>query len=95
MEIIDVDEWQAEYMLIAENIERRGEAESDPMKKGRIAGFLKEYWGIKNGGNRRTEDQNGPLITTKDIAEYIDEYWKARVVRSSNWIDSATSFMVF
>jgi len=49
---MDVDEWQAEYMLIAENTEHRGEAESDPVKKGRQAVFLKEYWGVKNKGTK-------------------------------------------
>lgn len=49
VEIMDVDEWQAEYMLIAENTERRGEAESDPVKKGRQGAFLKEYWKAGKG----------------------------------------------
>lgn len=42
-------EMEAEYLLIAENTERRGEAEKDPIKKARIAGFLKEYWGVRDG----------------------------------------------
>ncbi|MEK4509459.1 hypothetical protein [Paenibacillus sp. FSL K6-2524] len=64
---------KASLKTIAENIERRGEAESDPIRKGRIAGFLKEYWGIKNGGDRKSVDHNGLLKTTLDIAKYIDE----------------------
>lgn len=59
-------------MLIAENIERRGEAEQDPIRKGRFAGFLKEYWGVKNGGNRSV-GQNTPLKTRQDVADYIGE----------------------
>ncbi|MFE4199337.1 DUF3102 domain-containing protein [Aneurinibacillus aneurinilyticus] len=59
-------------MLIAENVERRGEAEPDPVKKGRIAAFLKEYFGIKHGGDR-SSGQNGNLKTTADIAETIGE----------------------
>ena len=73
VEIVDVDEWQAEYMLIAENIERRGEAESDPIKKGRIAGFLKEYWGVKNGGDRKADRQNGEVKNIQNIADFINE----------------------
>lgn len=68
VEIIDVDEWRAEYMLIAENTERRGEAESDPIKKAHIAQFLKEWWGV-NQGTRTELGQNG--IT--EIAEFIGE----------------------
>jgi len=70
VEIIDVDEWKAEYLLIAENVERRGQAESDPIKKGRIANFLKEYWGVKNGGDSssRHNDENK---TARDIAEVV------------------------
>ncbi|WP_339236244.1 hypothetical protein MKX40_22250 [Paenibacillus sp. FSL R5-0517] len=58
-------------MLIAENTERRGEAESGPVKKGRQAAFLKEYWEIKNNGDQSA----GPLIrrSMKDVAEAIGE----------------------
>lgn len=72
VEIIDVDEWEAEYLLIAENVERRGVAEQDSMKKARIAQFLKEYWGVNHGGNR-SSGQNRNLKTTSDIAETIGE----------------------
>lgn len=71
--VYDVDEVEAEYHLIADNTERRGEAESDPIKKARIAEFLKRYWEIRNGGDRRSEDHNGPLKTLDDVAEYIGE----------------------
>lgn len=67
VEIIDVDEWEAEYLLIAENVERRGIAEQDNIKKARIAQFLKEYWGVNHGGNR-SSGQNRNLKTTSDIA---------------------------
>ncbi|MDR6725039.1 hypothetical protein J2W91_003525 [Paenibacillus amylolyticus] len=56
-------------MLIAENTERRGEAESDPIKKGRQGAFLKEYWKAGHGGNRSTR----PMVALKDIAESIGE----------------------
>lgn len=69
VQIIDVDEWEAEYLLIAENVERRGQAESDPIKKARIAKFLKEYWGVREGRPNKL-GQNG---TVSDIAEAIGE----------------------
>lgn len=72
VEIIDVDEWEAEYLLIAENVERRGVAEQDDIKKARIAQFLKEYWGINHGGDRASR-QNGGLKTTVDVSEFIGE----------------------
>lgn len=69
VDIIDVNEWDAEYLLIAENVERRGEAEPDPIKKGRIAQFLKEYWGVRDG--RKKLRQNGVVKSIDDIAESI------------------------
>lgn len=74
VEIVDVDAEQAEYLLIAENIERRGEAEPDPIKKGRIAQFLREYWGVQRGrgGDRKSKDKM-PLKTMGDIASTISE----------------------
>lgn len=68
--IVDVDEWKAEYLLVAENVERRGQAELDPVKKGRIAKFLQEYWGVRNGvGRNLTHNAKG----TEDIADAIGE----------------------
>ncbi|GGH46311.1 hypothetical protein Q9R46_16090 [Paenibacillus sp. RRE4] len=64
-----MDEWQAEYMLIAENTERRGEAEADPVKKGRQGAFLKEYWKAGHGGNRAT----GQYGLLKNVADVIGE----------------------
>ncbi|WP_144461137.1 hypothetical protein [Siminovitchia fortis] len=58
-------------MLIAENVERRGQAETDPIKKSRIANFLKEYWGVKQG--RKKNRQNGGIKNTEDIADFIGE----------------------
>lgn len=70
VEIVDVDEWEAEYLLIAENVERRGQAETDPIKKARIAQFLKEYWGVQRGNNQHNrKGQNG----LSKIADTIDE----------------------
>ncbi|MEI2281239.1 hypothetical protein [Paenibacillus polysaccharolyticus] len=58
-------------MLIAENTERRGETESDPVKKGRQAVFLKEYWGIKNNGDHSA----GHFVqrSMKDVVDSIGE----------------------
>jgi ParB family chromosome partitioning protein len=61
---------KAEYLLIAENVERRGQAETDPIKKARIAQFLKEYWGVQKGNNQfNRKDQNG----LSKIADTLDE----------------------
>lgn len=62
-------------MLIAENVERRGQAETDPIKKARIATFLKEYWGVREGsaGKRKIGGHNASQKTTSDIAESIGE----------------------
>lgn len=78
VEILDVDEREAEYLLIAENVERRGQAESDPIKKARIAQFLKEYWGVRDGsanpkGTKIGEGQNAFTKKVSDIAETIGE----------------------
>lgn len=70
VEVLDVDEREAEYLLIAENVERRGEAESDPMKKARIAKFLKEYWGVRDGRPKKLP-QIEEEKTAKDIADAI------------------------
>lgn len=61
-------EMYVEYLLIAYNIERRGEAEPDPIKKARIAKFLKEYWQVDQG-TRKELGHNG--IT--EISEVIGE----------------------
>ncbi len=72
--IPDLNEQEAEYLLIAENVERRGQAETDPIKKSRIANFLREYWGVRHGMNRHTmSGQNVQSKTTADIAETIGE----------------------
>lgn len=74
VEILDVDEWQAEYLLIAENWERRGKAETDPIKVSRILKFLEEYWTEKGEyttgrGNRHNAD----LKTQSDLAGFVGE----------------------
>jgi hypothetical protein len=57
-----------------QNVERRGQAETDPIKKARIAQFLKEYWGVKKGTNQYDRvRQNGGSKTFYDVAETIGE----------------------
>ncbi|MFF2890765.1 ParB/RepB/Spo0J family partition protein [Paenibacillus sp. NPDC057967] len=74
--MVDVTGDDAEYQLIADNTERRGEAETDPIRKARIAAFLRDYWGIKRGGDR-AKGQNVPLKTIDDIAGEIGESGRA------------------
>jgi len=87
-QMLDVDEKEAEYLLIAENVERRGQAETDPIKKSRIANFLKEYWGVQRGNNQYRIPQNGESKTSKDIAEVVGVPAKHldRVVRLNDLI---------
>ncbi|MEK4627332.1 DUF3102 domain-containing protein [Solibacillus sp. FSL R7-0682] len=75
VEIIDVDEWEAEYLLIAENVERRGLAEQDPIKKGRIAKFMAEYWDVRlgRGGDKKSTAIMANDKTVSDVAEFIGE----------------------
>ncbi|WP_342441412.1 ParB N-terminal domain-containing protein [Lysinibacillus sp. FSL K6-0075] len=82
VDIIDVDEWEAEYLLIAENVERRGVAEQDAIKKARIAQFLKEYWGIKQGSRSDLVENQRSM---KDVAETIGESeWSTRQILKLN-----------
>lgn len=68
--IIDISPKEAEYLLIADNEERRQD-NNDQIKKARRAKFLKEYWGVKNGGDRKSVPQNGELKTSTDVAEAV------------------------
>lgn len=89
VEIVDVDEWQAEYLLIAENVERRGQAETDAIKKARIAQFLKEYWGVKNGNNQfKRVEQNAPPKTLSDVGDVLGEnrYTTKRLLKLNDLI---------
>lgn len=72
---------------IAENTERRRKAESDSIKKGRIAAFLKEYWGIKNNGDKSAgHNIHGKFM--KDIAEAVnlDERTTRRMIKLNDLI---------
>jgi len=65
--IYEISEEEAEYLLIADNEERRQE-DNDPIKKAKRARFLKEYWGVKQG-TRSDLGQNG----LSSIARAINE----------------------
>ncbi len=70
--ILNLSLEEAEYLLIADNEERR-QGDDDPMKKARRAKFLKEYWGVKRGGDQKSKRQNVALKTAADVAKAIDE----------------------
>lgn len=70
VDIIDVDEWEAEYLLIAENWERRGVAETDQIKVARIATFLDEYWKQQR---EKIRHNGGKKKTVEDVSEFIGE----------------------
>ncbi|WP_304596013.1 ParB/RepB/Spo0J family partition protein [Alicyclobacillus sendaiensis] len=70
--IYDVSPEEAEYLLIADNEERRGE-DNDPMRKARRAKFLAEYWGVKlKRGARNDFRQFGESQkSAKDVADAV------------------------
>ncbi|MBF8376354.1 ParB N-terminal domain-containing protein [Alicyclobacillus mali] len=68
--IYDVSPEEAEYLLIADNEERRG-VDEDPIRKAKRAAFLKEYWGVRRGGDRKSNHQIGDLKTAADVAEAV------------------------
>jgi ParB family chromosome partitioning protein len=72
--IMDIDQKEAEYILIADNEERRQE-DNDPIKKAKRAKFLKEYWGVKNGRPKKlpqNEEVNKETKTSKGFGHQID-----------------------
>lgn len=68
IQIVDGDPEYLEYLLIADNEERR--VCQDPIKKAKRAEFLKRYWGVRQGGDRRSKVQNALL---NNVAEAIGE----------------------
>ena len=55
------------------------------VKSFRIAKFLKEYWGVKRGGDRKSKDNNCTLKTIDDVAEAIGETARnAKVIMKLN-----------
>ncbi|OPX89473.1 MAG: Chromosome-partitioning protein Spo0J [Pelotomaculum sp. PtaB.Bin104] len=65
--VMDVSDEEAEYLMIADNEERR-QSDNDPMKKARRAAFLKKYWGVKQGPKFPQNEENK---TAKDIADAV------------------------
>ncbi|AOQ23096.1 hypothetical protein MTAT_26010 [Moorella thermoacetica] len=75
VEVWDVSPEEAEYLLVADNEERR--VCQDPIKKAKRAKFLKEYWEIKRmSGRERLKGQNVLSKTLIDVAEAIGEDYK-------------------
>lgn len=83
IEILNLTPEEAEYLLIADNTERRGE-EQDPIKKAKQVKFLAEYWRIREGsrnapgaGLRRNREgkfcPDGAGKTLDDIAKSIGQ----------------------
>ncbi|MGI9862738.1 ParB N-terminal domain-containing protein [Moorella naiadis] len=57
VEVLDISQEEAEYLLIADNHERR-QADDDPIRKARRAEFLARYWDIRWGGARNAKGQD-------------------------------------
>ena len=62
--VLDISEEEAEYLLIADNEERRQGDNDNPMMKAKRIKFLKEFWGIRRGGNKLT-NLTIPLSSSK------------------------------
>lgn len=94
MEVKDVSPEGAEYLLIADNEERR-QNDDDPVKKARRAKFLSNYWGIQRGGDRKSKGQNVPLKTVADVANAIgeDERTTKRLLKLNDLIPELQSLV--
>ena len=57
--------------LIESNLKQRVAGNPNPIKLGRCFAFLEGYYGIQNGGDRKSEQKNFALKSQKDLA---DEY---------------------
>ena len=51
---------------------QRGIGNTNPVKFGRCIAELERIYGIKNGGDRKSEAHNEPLKTQDDLAEQLD-----------------------
>lgn len=85
VEIWDVDPERAEYLMIADNEERR--YCQDPVKKAKRAEFLRRYWGVRQGKKRQNVVES-PGKTIADIAEAVggDERTVQRLLKLNNLI---------
>jgi len=78
----EISKEEAEYLLIADNEERR-QGDDDPIKKAKRAKFLREYWEVKWGGSRGNQYtgknsemkmvNNSPFKTFDNITKAIGE----------------------
>ena len=58
--------------LIEVNIRQRGIGNANPVKFGRCIAELERIYGIKNGGDRKSDGTKFPLKTQEDLAEELD-----------------------
>jgi len=72
VKVEDLPESEAEYLLIADNEERR-QTDNDSIRQAKRAEFLAGYWGVRlqKGGNRKTNRQIGEHKTANDVAEAV------------------------
>ncbi|MGB9848824.1 MAG: ParB N-terminal domain-containing protein [Moorellaceae bacterium] len=71
VEVWDVSPEEAEYLLVADNEERR--ICQDPIKKAKRAEFLKRYWGIQRGRPEKMDQIDPFFKSMDDIAKAIGE----------------------
>lgn len=90
VEVLDVSPEEAEYLLIADNEERR-QMDEDPIRKAKRAEFLMKYWNVRVG--RPKLGQNGLINnsenkTLKDVASAInaDERTTKRLLKLNDLI---------
>lgn len=79
VEVWDVSPEEAEYLLVADNEERR--VCQDPIKKAKRAEFLAKYWNIRlgKGGDKKSMDNlsiDFKKKTLNDVAKAINEDYK-------------------
>jgi ParB-like chromosome segregation protein Spo0J len=93
VEIMDINEQEAEYLLIADNEERR-QSDDDPIKKAKRAEFLKKYWGVKQGKKRQNVVNNNDK-NMADVAAAIgeDERTTQRLLKLNNLIPELQSLV--
>ena len=71
VQIVDGDPEYLEYLLIADNEERR--YCDDPIKKAKRAEFLKRYWGVREGRPEKLGKNYPVSKTLDDVARAVNE----------------------
>jgi len=71
--ILDVTPEESEYLLIADNEERRQGNSDNPMKKAKRAEFLKRYWNVREGRPEKLGKNSPVFKTLDDVAEAVGE----------------------